>query len=891
MSDRTRICRLLAVVVLATILLAGAVIPAQAVPRGQDSEPVVLVYGQTVDGELGGDQPSAFFAFDALMNDVITITMIVTQGDLDPFIVLNDPAGTPLATDDNSGGGANARLTFVIPADGRYGIQATQAGGLFAEAGGSFSLNLTAAVGEGQVETEAEAAPETTPESPVPPTDQGTVTRLLPIHAPATINDSLDRQAAFRVYWFQGEAGDQVSVAPDQFAGFWPLLVLTDDGFAEQARAEPGTGLRFTLVEGGVYFLFASLPNSADAGGEYGFTFEKTGAAAEDVDYPEIVYGGTERGNIDSNTPGITYRFAGGAGDVVTITMRRVEGDLNSYLYLLDVDGGLLFEDNDSGGENGDAQIVFTLPAEGDFLILATRAGQTQGTTSGSFVLDLQSDSSLSGGAEPVEPVLPPDYAGLPTIAYGDTVEGELDDAKYMDVYVFLGAAGDAVTIEMVSLNADEPNGLDPFVVLLDDGRIPLIENDDIVAGVERDSHIEYTLPKAGYYAIVATRFDQEAGLSAGPYQLTLTTVGQEVKEAVQEKPTAIDWLAPALLEPDVPAQGTFGSTAVLYQFSAAAGSLVDLAATTDEGTDAVLILADEALKEIVSSTGQLTGTIVNQTGDYLVMLVPRFGPASSLGGGYILALTQTQIEPVTAGEPTGPSQLSYGDVVNGVIDDDTSSQMFRFEGVAGDRVQILMEATPGSSLDCYLELQADDGTVIDANDDIDPGIVRDSRLTVELPADGTYVIIASRYVGDDAETTTGAFRLSLDQVTEGAPGAVTGSGLVPIAYGQSVAGEINDSQYLVFYVFDGAAGDTVTVTVAHESGNLDSVLYLYQSVGDGWLQIASNDDSPTGGTYEATLNRIVLPQSSKYLIAVARYGLDQESTTGTFTLTLTRES
>ena len=89
MSDRTRICRLLAVVVLATILLAGAVIPAQAVPRGQDSEPVVLVYGQTVDGELGGDQPSAFFAFDALMNDVITITMIVTQ-DLDPFIVLNN---------------------------------------------------------------------------------------------------------------------------------------------------------------------------------------------------------------------------------------------------------------------------------------------------------------------------------------------------------------------------------------------------------------------------------------------------------------------------------------------------------------------------------------------------------------------------------------------------------------------------------------------------------------------------------------------------------------------------------------------------------------------------------------------------------------------------------
>lgn len=896
MSDHTRVFRWLTVAVLATAVLAGAVIPAQAAPPGQDTEPVVLVYGQTVDGQLGGDQPSAFFAFDALMDDVITITMIVTEGDLDPFIVLNDPSGTPLATDDNSGGGSNARLTFVIPADGRYGIQATQAGGLFSETGGSFSLNLTAAVGESPTEEPGAETPEPTQEIPETPSDQGATTRLMPIEAPATINDSLDRQAAFRVYWFEGEAGDEVSVTPDQFAGFWPLFVLTNADFVEQARAEPGTGLRFTLVAGGVYFLFASLPDTTDAGGEYGFTFEQTSAGGEDIEYPEMVYGQSEHGGIDSNAPGMTYRFSGRAGDTVTITMRRAGGDLNSYLYLLDADSQLLFEDNDSGGENGDAQIVFTLPADGEYLILATRAGQTQGTTTGSFVLELQSDAApLPDEEEPAEPVMPADYAGLPSIAYGDTVEGELNDARYMDVYVFRGAGGDAIRVEMTSLNKEEANGLDPLLVLLDDERIPLIENDDIVDGQNRDSLIEFTLPKAGYYAIVATRFDQDAGTTAGPYELSLTTGDAEEEDveaaAPEEEPDTIDLLAPALLEPGVTAQGTFDSVAALYSFPASAGSLIDLSATTDEGTDAVLILADAGLEEVVSSTGQLTGIIISQMGDYVVMLAPRFGPASSLGGGYTLALTQTQIEPVeTGGEPVGPSQLSYGDTVNGVIDDDTSSQMFRFEGAAGDQVQILMEATPGSSLDCYLELQAEDGTVIDANDDIDPGIVRDSRIAVELPADGTYVIIASRYVGDDAEPTTGAFRLSLEQRVPGVPVETAGSGIVPIAYGQSVAGEITDSQYLLFYVFDGTAGDTVTIAVAHESGNLDSVLYLYQSVGDGWLQIASNDDSPTGGTYEAMLNRIVLPQSGKYLIGVARYGLDQESTVGAFTLTLTRE-
>ena len=37
------------------------------------------------------------------------------------------------------------------------------------------------------------------------------------------------------------------------------------------------------------------------------------------------------------------------------------------------------------------------------------------------------------------------------------------------------------------------------------------------------------------------------------------------------------------------------------------------------------------------------------------------------------------------------------------------------------------MEATPGSTLDCYLELQGPDGAIVEANDDIDPGVVRDS--------------------------------------------------------------------------------------------------------------------------------------------------------------------
>jgi hypothetical protein len=196
--------------------------------------------------------------------------------------------------------------------------------------------------------------------------------------------------------------------------------------------------------------------------------------------------------------------------------MRRAGGDLNSYLYLMDSAGQLLFEDNDSAG-NGDAQIVYTLPETDAYLIIASRMGQTQGTTSGSYLLDLQSDSPAPTVEDTGEAVLPADYEGLPQIAYGETLEGELTADSFRDVYVFQGQAGDSVIIEMNSLNEDDANALDPLLVLLDSARIPLADNDDIEDGVIRNSRIEFTLLDTAYYAIVATRFDQENGVSVGP--------------------------------------------------------------------------------------------------------------------------------------------------------------------------------------------------------------------------------------------------------------------------------------------------------------------------------------------------------------------------------------
>jgi hypothetical protein len=939
----------LKLVVFLTVIVSVPVRSGLAAPVLQN-DLIELVYGQTIDGQLDTTQPSVFYTFNASGGDVVTVTMIATGGSIDPFLVLNDAAQSPLATDDNSGGEGNARLTFVIPADGRYIIQATNSGGIPPADGGTFSLNLTAAVdGETVIEptpetvvtevpasvptetappdAESDAAPDTgtAAQTANEPVVQGDSTRLIALESGETVRDTLDRQTAVRYYWFEAGTGDQVTVTPEQAAAFKPLIVLYNGNFEEQQRVAPGIGMQAALRSSGVFFLAVSLPDTGSAGGEYGFVFGLSENLAANANFTPVTYGESVQGTIDATTPSVTYTLQGAAGDTITVVMSRASGDLDSYLYLLDENGQLLFEDNDSGGEDGNARMVYTLPVDGTYLITATRLGQAQGTTSGNFLLDVISNAAqppVAAGAEEATPepmpTLPPDYAAFPQIAYGETVEGELSDAKFMDIYVFYGEEGDTITAAMVSQNKGEFNALDPLLVLLDDARIPLAEHDDIVDGVERDSLLEYTLERTGYYAVVATRFDQDSGDSAGPYTLTLTgpagsnSQGNTADEVVNlpnvSDESLVGELETVRLVPGTPAQATFSGGADLYVFPASAGSLVDLSVTADAGLDTIVILADKNLNEVVSSgAGALTGVTLANTGQYVVLVAPRFGPVDA-SGGYIVALTQTQGEVAAAApddetgdeadndsgvEPEiieGTTPIVYGDTVRGAINDQQVSRLYSFTGAAGDRVQITLEAAPGSELDTYLELQNANGDVIDANDDINPGVIRDSQIVTVLPADGNYTVVVSRYVGPDAPLTEGEYELTLQLESENAVEGVS-TGTVPINYDQTLVGEISDDQYLLFYVFNGTAGDVITIEVDVLTGTLDPVLHLYQSVGDQWIEIANNDDAPTGGTYAPLLSGIILPQTGKYLIAVNRYGLERENTVGTFAITLTRES
>ena len=147
MTARTLLLACRVCIVAGILLIGGVGQGALAAPNTQDG-PTLIGYGQTVEGELTADQPTQTYAFDATANDVVTLAMESSGGDLDPFITLLDAQNVQLATDDNSGGGMNARLAFVIPTSGRYLARVSHAAGMFPVNGGRYSLTLTA-VGEG----------------------------------------------------------------------------------------------------------------------------------------------------------------------------------------------------------------------------------------------------------------------------------------------------------------------------------------------------------------------------------------------------------------------------------------------------------------------------------------------------------------------------------------------------------------------------------------------------------------------------------------------------------------------------------------------------------------------------------------------------------------------
>lgn len=100
-----------------------------------------------------------------------------------------------------------------------------------------------------------------------------------------------------------------------------------------------------------------------------------------------IQFGDSVNGHLSDASPRQNYRFAANEGDTIVVTMRS--SDFDSLLELYDADGNFMTEDDDSGGDL-DAQIIYTIPRSGEYIITATEWWSEIGIIGGSYTLTLQ---------------------------------------------------------------------------------------------------------------------------------------------------------------------------------------------------------------------------------------------------------------------------------------------------------------------------------------------------------------------------------------------------------------------------------------------------------------------------------------------------------------------
>ncbi|MEB3281971.1 MAG: DVUA0089 family protein [Lyngbya sp.] len=195
------------------------------------------------------------------------------------------------------------------------------------------------------------------------------------------------------------------------------------------------------------------------------------------------------------------YSFEGKAGQQIAIEM--TSQDLDSYLILLDSDGGELAQDDDSGGDKN-AKIMITLPADGEYTFLANsyEAGE-----SGDYRLRLRIAQNRVTPTERSSRLILEEQGTL-----DETSSVLPSDGSRYDEYSFDGVAGQAVTIRL------ESSDFDPYVALFSPNGQLVGENDDANSS-EKNAALTLTLPMTGRYRVVVNAYDSTG---QGDYLLTV---------------------------------------------------------------------------------------------------------------------------------------------------------------------------------------------------------------------------------------------------------------------------------------------------------------------------------------------------------------------------------
>lgn len=396
------------------------------------------------------------------------------------------------------------------------------------------------------------------------------------------------------------------------------------DGHIQRSLTLPASGRYFVVVGRFGYSL------GATAGG-YELRMTRVGLLSEQGS--ALRSGDAVIDTISDVQPQVYYAFHAEQGDILSISMTRASGTLDPYVQVINSDRFVIAANDDQmDADTRNARIDALIIDQTDiYIIAAGRYGGPAGDSAGSFVLSIE-EAEHSGAGNLAQAPLP--------IRYGETRTGALSHRQYQRFYSFQAQQNDRVTIRM---SRAAPGELDSYVILADADYTPLTEDDD--SGRGQDSRIlDYRMPAAGKYHIIATRYEGGRGATIGHYELSLESTGDVFAEAAAD---AVN------ISYGTRASGEIGAadTEDLYVFYGRQDEDITISMTRSEGDlDPVLELLDSAqtlvLSDDDSGPGQsalIDSYVIPESGLYYIRARRYAGSQGdpNTAGSYALTLAQ----------------------------------------------------------------------------------------------------------------------------------------------------------------------------------------------------------------------------------------------------------
>jgi hypothetical protein len=145
-----------------------------------------------------------------------------------------------------------------------------------------------------------------------------------------------------------------------------------------------------------------------------------------------LEFGQGVQGEISNREYEFEYTFTGSEGQLISIDMRVTEGsNLDPEVFLYDADNELLAQNDDFSYPN--SLILITLPADGEYTIVATRNDGRSGSSEGEFELTVSVPESMELGAD-YEAAFTSDYNSSTVYLLAPTEDGPVTLTFSQDV-------------------------------------------------------------------------------------------------------------------------------------------------------------------------------------------------------------------------------------------------------------------------------------------------------------------------------------------------------------------------------------------------------------------------------------------------------------------------